>query len=102
MRLRRDLEMLVRLLALKMKKGVRSQGTQVTSGKGKERNYLLEPPEGTQSCGNLNFSPFETPFELLTSRTYDNKFVLSQPQKFVVICYSSRKPRQCSSYKNRL
>lgn len=31
---------------------------------GKEKDYLLQPPEGTQPCQDLGF----THFELLTSR----------------------------------
>ena len=44
------------LLAVKME-GSRTQGMQaLEAGKGKERNYLLQPPETVQSCRHFDGS----------------------------------------------
>lgn len=61
------------------------------AGNGEEADFPLEPPEGSQACCHLDFSP--TPIlDFGPPELCDNEFMLFYITKFVAVCYScSRK-----------
>lgn len=55
--------------------------------------FPLEPLEGTRPCWHLDFSPLRPILDFWPPELYDNKFMLFEASKFVVIFFSSNQIR---------
>lgn len=69
------------------------QGMQVApgSGKGKGTDSAWSPQRGTRPCLDLGFSLVRPVSDSSSIELYDNKFVLFEATKFVIICSSSHR-----------
>lgn len=74
-----------------MEEGALSPGMSAVSRSWKRQGIEspLEPPEGSQPCWHLDFSPAKTHLGRWRPDLYCNKFVLFQATMFVAICFGS-------------
>lgn len=84
---------------MKIEEGATRQGMQQPpdAGTGKDMVFWPQLPEGSWLGEHPDFS-LQADSGLLTSREKDNKFVLFEATKFVMICYSCKRRLTYSDY----
>ena len=74
-----------------MEEGTKLSRWPIKTGKGKDTDSPLEPPEGRQTCQGFHFSLQKLISDFSAPELWGNTFVLFSAWEFVITCYSSNR-----------